>query len=125
MTIDVRVVQTKDFIRTTANGELDLNVSKDLMRRTAEEMKSTPIRRILLDSRQAVASWTTSTLYEIAVVFTDDPAFQNTRVAILTRRERIDNARFMTMVANGRGAQMMAFDDFEDALDWLALSGQR
>jgi hypothetical protein len=125
MTIDVRVVQTKDFIRTTANGELDLNVSKDLMRRTAEEMKSTPIRRILLDSRQAVASWTASTLYEIAVVFTDDPAFQNTRVAILTRRERIDNARFMTMVANGRGAQMMAFDDFEDALDWLALSGQR
>ena len=125
MTIDVRVIEPKDFIRTTANGELDLDVSKELMRRTAKEMQSTPIRRILLDSRQAVANWTASSLYEIAVVFTDDPAFQNTRVAILTRRERIDNARFMALVANSPGAQMMAFDDFEDAIDWLALSGQR
>ena len=124
MTIDVRLIEPRDFIRTTANGELDLNVSKELMRRTAQEMKSTTIRRILLDSRQAVASWTASALYEIAVVFTEDPAFRNTRVAILTRHERIDNARFMALVANSRGAQMMAFDDFEDAIDWLVLSGQ-
>lgn len=125
MAIDVRLVQTRDFIRTTANGELDLNVSKELMRRTAEEMKSTPIRRILLDSRQAVAHWSPTTLYEVAVVFTEDPAFRNTRVAILTRHERVDNARFLSLVANSRGAQMMAFDDFEDAIDWLVLSGQR
>jgi len=124
MTIDVRLVQPKDFIRTTANGELDLNVSKELMRRTAVEMEGSPIRRILVDSRQAVASWSTTSLYEVAVVFTEDPAFRNTRVALLTRRERIDNARFMALVANSRGAQMMAFDDFEDAIDWLALSGQ-
>ncbi|HET7766920.1 MAG TPA: hypothetical protein VFK92_17675 [Burkholderiales bacterium] len=123
MAIDVRLIQPKDFIKTAANGELDLAVSKELMRKTAEEMKSTPIRRILLDSRQAVAKWSPATLYEVAVVFTEDPAFRNTRVAILTRHERIDNARFLTLVANSRGAQMMAFEDFEDAIDWLVLSG--
>jgi hypothetical protein len=123
MALDVRLIQPRDFIKTTANGELDLEVSRDLMRRTATEMKATSIRRILLDTRQAVAKWSTTTLYEIAVVFTDDPDFRNTRVAVLTRHERIDNARFMTLVANSRGAQMMAFEDFEDAIDWLVLSG--
>jgi len=124
MAIDVRLIQAGEFIRTSANGELDMEVSRELMKRTAAEMKGTPLRRILVDTRQAVAKWSASTLYEIAVVFTEDPAFQNTRVALLTRPERVDNARFLALVANSRGAQMCGFDDFEDAFDWLVLSTQ-
>jgi hypothetical protein len=122
MAIDVRIVQGRDFIRTTANGDLDVEVSKKLMERTAAEIKRTSIQHVLVDTRQAQANWSTTTLYELATVYVRDPDLAHAKVAILTRHERIDKARFMTLVANSKGAHAMAFEEFEDAIDWLVMA---
>jgi hypothetical protein len=119
MAIDIRVVQAGDFIRTSANGDLDVQVSKELLQRTAAEIKRTSIHHVLIDTRQATADWSTVAMYELATVFVQDPDLTHAKVALLTRHERIDKVRFMALVANNRGAHAMAFEDFEDAIDWL------
>ena len=119
MAIDVRVVHVGEFIRTGADGALDLEVSKEILKRTVAEIKRTSIRHVLIDTRRATANWSTVAMYELATVFVQDPELTHARVAILTRHERIDNVSFMALVANNRGAHAMAFEDFEDAIDWL------
>ena len=124
MSLDVRAIRPEDFIRTKADGSLNTEETQALLERTASEIKNTSIHRVLIDTRGATANFNPSQLYEIGKIVANDPELADARVAFLTRRERIDKARFMALVSNNRGAHGEAFVDFEDALDWLLMQGE-
>ena len=121
MAIDIRVIRPKDFLRTQADGKLDMTGSLELLREIAREVKRAVIRHVLIDTRGARSDLNTSDLYVLAGRFAMDADLARATVALLVPEQRIDKAHFLTVVADNRGAHARAFANFENAIDWLIM----
>lgn len=53
MTIAHKIISAKDFIETTASGELDLKASRKLITRLAQALQSVGDVNVLIDVREA------------------------------------------------------------------------
>jgi hypothetical protein len=120
MTIDIKIIHPMDFVRTTADGKLDLALCKRILCETARAIKQSGDAHVLIDVRNADSLLGTLDLYELGQAFVKVPPLRDARTAVLTRRQQVDNAEFAAMVANNRGAQeLRVFSGFEEAIDWL------
>lgn len=121
MTIDIRVIHPRDFLRTQPDGKLDMTGSLDLLREIAREVKRAAIEHVLVDTRAARSNLNTADLYILAERFAGDPDLAHAMVALLAPEQRIDKAHFLTLVADNRGAHARAFANFENAIEWLIM----
>jgi len=62
-------------------------------------------------------------LSELVKEFTTLHISGGRKVAVLTEQHRFGNAQFFAVTARGKGRDVQAFTSFEEAFDWLALSG--
>ena len=121
MTIDIRVIRPRDFLRTQPDGKLDMVGSLDLLREISREVKRAAIERVLVDTRAARSNLNTADLFILAEQFARDSDLARAMVALLAPEQRIDKANFLTLVADNRGAHARAFANFENAIDWLIM----
>ena len=73
----------------------------------------------LLDVRDLYSSATLNDLYMLAHAFHEMGFRQDHRLAVLHRYNSAERADFFAMCAQDRGFDVGAFDNFEDAIDWL------
>ncbi len=65
MPIDLKIVLAKDFMRTNAKGEFDLEGTKAVFRPIFEKMKAAQESEVLMDVREASAPLSTFQIFEL------------------------------------------------------------
>lgn len=121
MDLDIRIIQHKEFLKTTPNGQIDLQKSEQVLLRLASLNKPPNNRDVLLDLRNTTNGLTIlhiTVLVELMIKHRD--SFRN-KLAIITETGTPHQlAAFMETYAVNRGFQIAAFDNFEAAILWLA-----
>ena len=121
MPVNVKVINTKDFIKTTATGILDFAASKQAILEIASQIKQPGEYEVLVDTREAEIMLSMVDLYELGEALANHPALRQSKIGLLTPKSPIDNAGFLELVAQNRGVHIKAFSDFEQAITWLVM----
>jgi hypothetical protein len=118
MPATVRIIHATDFIKATAEGELDLKESARLL---VEIVSATDLvdYELVMDTRKAHSSMSVADLWYLAAQISKVGKNLPRKTAVLCPRERFDHATFFALCAQNRGYNVRAFTCFEDALEWL------
>lgn len=120
MKAQFKFIKTKDFLKTTATGELNLQESKKVLQLIAELNKPDELHDMLIDLRGTTSVLTLSDIYELVTeVGKHRHSFRKKIAILLGPNHDMDKARFLEMCAQNRGYTCNAFTDFEDAACWL------
>jgi hypothetical protein len=123
MPVNVKVINTKDFIKVTATGVVDFAASKQAILDIVSQIKQPGEYEVLVDVRAAEVMLSIAELYELGVALADHPSLRRNKIALLgpgpMRDRDAYNARFFESVAANRGVSIRAFTGFERAITWL------
>jgi hypothetical protein len=119
---DVRVIHSRDFIRATPDGAADIECAERLLAELAARSAHLFEFDILVDTRQVSGRLTAGQLWYLAEKLAKFRRTFQRRTAILCPVERFDHAQFFAACAENRGCNVMAFDSYEDAMEWLISS---
>lgn len=120
MKAEIKFVKTKDFIKTTASGQLNLDESKKVLAKLAALSSADNLHDLLVDIRDTTSVLSLSDIYELVIeVSKQREAFRKKIAIIIGPKHDIDKARFLEMCASNRGFDVNVFDDFEDSVNWL------
>jgi len=121
MPVNVKVINTKDFIKTTATGVLDSAASKQAILDIVSQIKQPGEYEVLVDVRGAEVMLSIAELYELGVALADHPSLRRNKIGLLGPMRDMYDARFLESVAVNRGVDIRAFTDFEQAITWLIM----
>jgi hypothetical protein len=121
MPVNVKVINTKDFIKSTATGILDFAASKQAILDIASQIKQPGEYEVLVDTRGAETILSVADLYELGEALANHPSLRHSKISLLTPKKGVDDASFLETVASNRGARIKAFTDFERAITWLVM----
>lgn len=120
MKAEIKFVKTRDFIKTTASGQLNLEQSKKVLEEIARLNTPDDLHDILVDIRETEPGLSLSDIYElVTAVGNHRQAFRKKIAILLGAQHDFDKARFLEMCASNRGYNVNAFDDFEESVNWL------
>lgn len=120
MKAEIKFIKSKDFIKTTASGELNLEESKKVMKEIANLNSDQNSHDLLIDIRDTTSILTLSDIYELVLeVNKYRNAFKEKIAVLLGPHHDFDKAKFLELVASNRGYNVNTFDDFEQAVQWL------
>lgn len=120
MDLNIRLIHSRDFLKTTPVGALDLVESKRLLLQLASENASPRQYDILIDLRQATGRLTFGEVTELVSVMIEHRDSFRAKLAILAPPEStLEVARFMELYAGNRGFLVKGFRDFEEVMNWL------
>jgi hypothetical protein len=119
MPTDIRVISAYDFIRATAYGGFDFEMSKKALIEVASATARLVNYKILLDTRKAQIQIPVADLWYLARELSDLGSAFYRETAVLCPTEQFDAAAFFALCAKNRGFRIQAFTSFEDAIDWL------
>ena len=120
MKAEIKFVKTKDFIKTTAAGQLNLEESKKVLSELALLNSPDNLHDLLIDIRETVSVLTLSDIYElVAEVGKYRQSFRNNIAILIGSQHDIDKARFLEMCASNSGFSVNVFTDFEESVNWL------
>ena len=118
MTVEVRIIPIKEFLRTDVSGNLDLERSLILLSNLVEECTKHNVDRILIDTREATSNASMLDVWTLARKLTHSGL--RAQVAVVNRpKDDFDRGAFLELCAMNRGYQLKAFRDFEAAFTWL------
>ena len=120
MSTTVRVIKPSDFLRARADGRVDLDVGKQLRADVARAAQPLDDYEVLIDLRDAIGMLTPDEVHELAGSLIHFRETFLRKTAVLSPRERFDNARFFSLLAASYGfRRIRAFLTYEDAMEWL------
>lgn len=121
MPFDIRVVTTRDFLRSSRNGEIDMESSRKLLSDIVRECSKSVRHHVLIDWRQPeVAPLAVSDLFEVAADLGVAGLRDGHKVASLHGTEdELNLGRYFEMFAAAHGFAFQSFTDPSAALAWL------
>jgi hypothetical protein len=120
MKAEIKIVKTKDFIKTTASGELNLQESRNVLTKLAALNLPDENHDMLVDIRDTVSVMTLSDIYELVTeIGKHRSAFRNKIAILLADHHDFDKAAFLEMCADNRGFTVNTFTEFEEAVKWF------
>ena len=122
MTTNIRVIRAHDFVRATADGKIDFEMSKKLLREVAEAAATLVDYEIILDTRNTQGELSVGNLWFLAAELRDLGEAFHRKTAVLCPLERFDSAKFFELCAKNRGFRVSAFTSYEEAMEWLMSS---
>ncbi len=123
MPVNIKVIHTRDFIKTTATGVLDFAASKQALLDLISQIKQPGEYEVLLDTRAAEVVLSVTDIFQLGETLANQPSLSESKVALLTPMSGADQAAFFETVAWNRGVRIRAFTDFEPAITWLVMQG--
>lgn len=121
MLVSVEIINAKDFLKTSARGELDLAKSKKLLATLVEKARKHRDHHIMIDIRGTTSPHMgTIELYNLVIEmekFKD--ILKNKIVVIDDDDENFNKMEFIEMCAKNRGFKINVVTDYEEAVDWL------
>lgn len=120
MRVNYRIIQAKDFIKAKPTGEIYLDESKKLLGQLAEMEELIGDHEILMDLRDAYGDMNHADLHELVLELGRHREVFRSKIAVIARDdEQFNKAVFLEMCANIDRFTVMAFTDFEQAINWL------
>ena len=121
MPVNIKVIHTKDFVRTTVTGVLDFAVSKQALLDIASQIGQPGEYEILVDTREAEPVLSIVDVFQLGVALAAHPSLGRSKIAILTSMSDAEQARFLETVTTNRGIRVRSFTDFEKSITWLVM----
>lgn len=120
MPYNLKIVTSREFIQTYANGEFDFERTKELLLSVFSKMKDADVSEVVLDLREAFSKMTAFDLYQLLPILDRVENKENWKIAIVYRPDDdFDRAKFFEFYARDKGYQVGAFQIFEEAVAWL------
>ena len=120
MPIDLKIVPAREFIQTKANGEFDLEGTRELFLAVFSKMKEAKVSEVVMDLRELTTNMTASDINELLSVLNHVGSWSTWKIAIVYRpKNDWDRAKFFELGAQNKGYRVGAFQVFENALTWL------
>ena len=121
MNLSIEIVNARDFLKTTARGELDLKKCKELLNKIVEKAIKHNKHHILIDIRGTSSpKMGTIELYSLVGEMEKYKDVLNNKMVILDDDdENFNKVEFIEMCAKNRGFSINAVTDYEEAINWL------
>ncbi len=121
MNVSIEIVKARDFLKTTARGELDLKKCKELLNKIVEKAIKHNKHHILIDIRGTSSpKMGTIELYSLVAEMEKYKDVLNNKMVILDDDdENYNKVEFIEMCAKNRGFSINAVTDYEEAINWL------
>jgi hypothetical protein len=116
---NVRVIEAKDFVRATPEGQADMATAERLLQDIARAGAGLEDFHVLVDTRRATGGLGANELWSLAQKLAQYRHAFGRKTAILCPLERFDHSRFFALCAENRGFDVRAFVSYEDAMEWL------
>ena len=128
MPLELQIIRAHEFIRVGARGRLDPAASKAILADLARACRKRGTHQALLDLRALkpgpVPVFKPRDLVMLVSTFRDIGFTKTDRLAVLYRTDPHRRARLFAFIGRMRGWSVGAFQNFEEALAWLAANGQ-
>ena len=121
MFLKLQIIPARDFVKTTSEGELDLEKSKKRLAEIASVISPLGLTdyETLIDTREANPKMSATDIWQLAAEFAEYRiAFRN-KIAVLVPQNGFNQAKFFGLCAQNRGFEVDTFTNFEDAIKWL------
>ena len=117
-----RKYSTKDFIKKTEKGTIDLERSKNFVKELAQKSKSYEDHNILIDLRETESTLSFGNLLEVVAEFIlHKDSYKNKMAVIMPNEpERIKRAEYVKNILKIEDFQLEYFIDYEKAIEWLS-----
>lgn len=119
MTIAHKIITAKDFIETTATGELDLNASRKIFTRLAQALQGTGDVNILIDVREAYSEISQAEIQQVVGEMLQQLAGFRDKIAIVHSNRRPEDAQRAKQALRAAGLELEMFTDYGKAIEWL------
>jgi hypothetical protein len=122
MAVEFQVLTSSQFIRVGAHGELDWESSRRALAMVATEFVAKDTKLALLDVRDAVTSLSDEQIIMLVSELVRHGLHAEHRIAVLHRPLPLAKSDIFAAAAVLRGFDVMSFDDYESAVEWLSSS---
>lgn len=122
MAIEFQTLKSSEFIRVGTHGELDWDASIQTLAKLAHEFTRKGTTLVMLDVRDGVASLSDEQVVALANELARAGMGKQHRLAVLHRPRPRPLADIFAAAAMLRGCDVMPFDDYEMAAEWLSES---
>jgi hypothetical protein len=127
MPLELQIIRAHEFIRLGARGRLDPAASRAIVADLARACRKRGIHQALLDLRALkpgpVPVFRPKDLVMLVSTFRDIGFTKKDRLAVLYHTDPHRRARLFAFISRMRGWSVGAFQNFEEALVWLAANG--
>ena len=121
MPVNIKVIHTRDFIKSTATGVLDFTASKQAILEITSQIKQPGEYEVLVDTREAKSVLSVTNIFELGKALADQSSLRHSKIGLIAPMSDTDKAAFFETVAVNRGVNIRAFTDFEQAITWLVM----
>ena len=122
MPLEVQLIRAREFIRVGPQGKLNLDRSRAILESLSTACQKRGIERAMLDLRGVRSEFGPEELAECIRMFREIACPHIQRLALIHAGDPHRRVRTLALIASLRGWSVRAFDDFETAFEWLALS---
>lgn len=118
---NIKVILTKDFVKTTVTGVLDFAVSKQALLDIVSQIEQPGEYEILVDTREAKTILSVVDSVELGEALAAHPSLRRSKIGILTTMQDKKQAEFLETAAVNRAVRAKVFTNFEEAITWLVM----
>ena len=127
MPLELQIIRAHEFIRMGAQGRFDVAASKAVLADLARACRKRGLHQALLDLRALkpgpVPVFKPKDLVMLVSTFYDIGFNKKDRLAVLYSSDPHRRARLFAFISRIKGWSVGAFQNFEEALAWLAANG--
>src|SRR3974390_112866 len=127
MPLELQIIRAHEFIRMGAQGRFDVAASKAVLADLARACRKRGLHQALLDLRALkpgpVPVFKPKDLVMLVSTFHDIGFNKKDRLAVLYSSDPHRRARLFAFISRIKGWSVGAFQNFEEALAWLAANG--
>ena len=124
MPLELHIIRAREFVRLKADHHIDLEASKATLTTLATACRKRGIDQALLDLRDfrvgPTPIFSPADLSELVNTFHEIGFRKAQRLAVLYTEDPHRRARLFAFIGTLKGWNVAAFDNFEEALMWLA-----
>src|SRR4051794_39548647 len=106
MTMDLRIISGRDFVRADAEGRLGEAKTRELLAEIARACCTSGIERVLMDVRDITGSPSITELFWIVDSFAELGLSPHHRLAVVYTDRGMGRAKFFATAAHNRGFQV-------------------
>ena len=114
-----RFIQAGDFIKTTPEGEVNLELSKTRIAKLVQALEPIYDYNFLVDWRNVKINFSMTHLYYLPLEILKYKALSNAKISLLVQPDDFDRIEFLQLCAQNKGVYLSAFTEYEKAMDWL------
>lgn len=121
MPLELQIIRAREFVRLGTEGQFDFESTRALLKTLADACRKRGIERALVDVRESSSNLTPNDLAALVNAFTEVGFSKGLRLAVLHGGDQEYRARLFAFISKLRGWKVQAFEQFEEALEWLSV----